>query len=193
MLHEIKVHRLAGAHNKRRSSLRGANELFGAVVAPPSYNLVNASDSHVEGIVPADQSLSEHGHAVRHTVEEIALHILQRAEFLALHQRLHVGITQPCLAAVTDFVSAQMQVLAGEERGHLSQYRRQISVCTLLARIEGEIGLGRAAAAVEFRVRTVGSGCVAGHVDFRHDCDVPLGRIGNNLAYVVLGVEGRGG
>ena len=55
-------------------------------------------------------------------------------------------------------------------------------------RVQTSTGAEHQGAAAQFRVGGDGGLAVAGHVDFGDDGDVPLGRVGDDLAEVVLGV-----
>ena len=81
-----------------------------------------------------------------------------------------------------------MEILSGEELRYFPKDSREIGVSAFLAGIEGKIGLGRAASAIELRVGTVGRRSVPRHIDFGDNGNVALCGVSNDLTDIVLSI-----
>src|SRR5438067_1579325 len=106
--------------------------------------------------------------------------------------------------AKTYLVAADMNVLSGKRSHHFGQYVLQkghalrpgnakyAAGITGHAQTIGTVGavgaivVGRIAR--ELWIRRQWRGGVARHLDFRHNGDMPLGRVGHNLANILLGI-----
>ena len=113
-------------------------------------------------------------------------------------QRLDAGLAQrafppPVLRAL---VAADMDVLGREDVHHLGQDILQEGEGFLLAHAEDISGdapagpdLVRAAGAAQLRIGGEGRDHVAGKIDLGDDDDVAVGRVGHDLAHLILGIE----
>ena len=124
------------------------------------------------------------------------MQLVRVLESLTLHDLLGEGGLVPLVFGC--FVAANVDELRGKQLAHFGQYILEETEGFFLrgedVRVDAPAGhhLGRVARDVgvaELRVGGDGRRGMAGHLDLRHDRDVALGRVGDDLLDFLLGVK----
>ncbi len=139
-------------------------------------------------LVPRHRALAEAGDDARDPPPEIFLDVAAGGEALLALQPIDLGQVVP--RALANLVAAEVEIGAGEQPGDLAQHRPDEIVGLGLAGVEAAFLVEKLGIGPRFRAR------MAGHLDLRHDDDVPLARVSDDLADVgggeILPLAGRG-
>ena len=141
-----------------------------------------------QDLVPADDALSVFVGKTFHPPDHVALQRFHALQALGFHPGLAVRAAFP--VSLAGFVSADVDILAGEQVKHLQEHLLEEFVGAFLAGTEfplvGPVGLRQRAGQV--RISGPGLVIVPGHLDFGNDVDVPLGRKGQDLGDILFGI-----
>ena len=162
-------------------------------LAAPRHHRGMGSQSALQDFVPTDDVASVAHYVALHAVDKPALQRLLIGQSLALHQRLAVGALLPRLLRA--LIAADVDVVTGEDVHHLIEYLFEEVEGLLLGTIDlvehVEVVAHHVLLAQSARQLRIGSQCsrgMTGHLHFGNDGDKAVGRIGHNLAQLLLGV-----
>ena len=168
-----------------------------AIDAAPRHHRRALGQPALQYLVPADQPAALGFEPAAEAADEPALQRVLVLDPERAHPRLHLRRRLPLV--LHRLVAADMDEAAREELDHLGEHILQEAERLLLDIVEpGEdapIGLDsrrRRDARAQLRIGPDRGERVARHVDLRHDRDRALGRIGDDLADLFLGVIAAG-
>ena len=128
-----------------------------------------------------------------YSLVEVCLQVLIALHAMRTHELLNLRIGVPLLSIY--FVTADVKILIGKKRGHLTDELVEELVCSLLGWVHCGVedspfafDLIRARRTRQFGIPDEPGGAVPGHVKFRNHADAPVARVGDQLAYFILGV-----
>jgi len=138
--------------------------------------------------------LVQTGDDLEHACVEVGLEGVVVFQVVSLHEGHDARISLP--VGSRRFVSADVNVVVGENCGHLCQEAVYEGIRRLACGIDSVVAypelaadlIGRATTG-KFRVGHKPGGAVSRHLEFRHHANTAGASIGNNLLCILLGIE----
>ena len=147
-----------------------------------------------ENFVPAHHAAALLFNITRDTIREIDLDVGRRLQAFALHQFRDIFALLPMFE--TNFIASNMNHLARKKCHHLIENVIQDAVNVLVGGIVARVMLAEAGRhfdgfglSSQLRVRSDRGGRVPRHFDFRHDLNMQLSRVGDDLFDLFLRIK----
>src|SRR5437868_3788538 len=144
--------------------------------------------------IPADHFLVVLLQDLQDALIEVSLQRVIVFNVFLFQEGLDLRIAIPLLAFV--FITPNVHVLVGKQRGHLTEKRVKKLVCRFACGIErglkdsrAALNFVRAGRAAELWISNQPARAVAGNIKFGHYSNAAIASVSNDLAHLVLSVE----
>ena len=161
-----------------------------ALNAAPGHHGRAGGQVACHDLVPADHLFAVRRKIRLRALDKIVLHIVEFPQTQRPHARGHARRGLPL--RLDHLVAAQMVILARKQAQHLIKHGFEelegglLQVENVIKDAPARRGRGNAKPLYpQFRVGGDGGAGMARHADFRHDGDKTLGRVGDDLAYLM--------